>query len=378
MKKNEKKEDFLGALQAFVKERDIPMEDIIKSLERALSLAYKKEYNVDQAEICVDIERTPARFYLRKKVVETVKIPTVEISLEKARQIDKRVGLEDFVKVEMVDTQNFGRVAAQNARQIIIQEIHAAEDEKLFRKFASRENEALWAVLTHKNPETGDMTLRVGGEGNEGTNVWLAKNDQMPGDFDVLEIGQQVLVCIKEIRTKARRSHLSVSRRLPNLVHYLFEVEVPEIKDGLVEIRAIAREPGDRTKLAVFATEENIDPVGACVGARSSRVGAVVNALRGEKMDIVAWSEDICTFVASALAPADVISVTQTPGTKDCRVIVPDDQLSLAIGKAGQNARLAANLTKCKIDIKPASMADVEEEPAEETAEQIEEAPIEE
>lgn len=374
MKKNEKKEDFLGALQAFVKERDIPMEDIIKSLERALSLAYKKEFNVDQAEICVDIERSPARFYLRKKVVETVKIPTVEITLEKARQIDKRVGLEDFVKVEMVDTQNFGRVAAQNARQIIIQEIHAAEDEKLFRKFASRENEALWAVLTHKNPETGDMTLRVGGEGNEGTNVWLAKNDQMPGDFDILEIGQQVLVCIKEIRTKARRSHLSVSRRLPNLVHYLFEVEVPEIKDGLVEIRAIAREPGDRTKLAVYATEENIDPVGACVGARSSRVGAVVNALRGEKMDIVAWSEDVCTFVASALAPADVISVTQTPGTKDCRVIVPDDQLSLAIGKAGQNARLAANLTKCKIDIKPASMADVEEEPAaEETEEQTEE-----
>ena len=374
MKKNEKKEDFLGALQAFVKERDIPMEDIIKSLERALSLAYKKEYNVDQAEICVDIERTPARFYLRKKVVETVKTPTVEISLEKARQIDKRVGLDDYVKVEMVDTQNFGRVAAQNARQIIIQEIHAAEDEKLFRKYASKENEVLWAVLTHKNPESGDMTLRIGGEGSEGTNVWLAKNDQMPDDFEVLEIGQQVLVCIKEIRTKARRSHVSVSRRLPNLVQHLFEVEVPEIKDGLVEIRAIAREAGDRTKLAVFATEENIDPVGACVGARSSRVGAVVNALRGEKMDIVAWSEDICTFVASALAPADVVSVTLTPGTRDCRVIVPDDQLSLAIGKSGQNARLAANLTKCKIDIKPESQANGAEEATAETEEaQVEE-----
>ncbi len=374
MKKNEKKEDFLGALQAFVKERDIPMEDIIKSLERALSLAYKKEYNVDQAEICVDIEKSPARFYLRKKVVETVKTPTVEISLEKARQIDKRVGLEDYVMVEMVDTQNFGRVAAQNARQIIIQEIHAAEDEKLFRKYATKENEALWAVLTHKNPETGDMTLRVGGEGNEGTNVWLAKNDQMPGDFEILEIGQQVLVCIKEIRTKSRRSHVSVSRRLPNLVQYLFEVEVPEIKDGLVEIKAIAREPGDRTKLAVYATEENIDPVGACVGSRSSRASAVVNALRGEKMDIVAWSEDVCTFVASALAPADVISVTQIPGTKECRVIVPDDQLSLAIGKSGQNACLAAKLTKCKIDIKAESQADA----VAESAEKPEEAKVEE
>lgn len=374
MKKNEKKEDFLGALQAFVKERDIPMEDIIKSLERALSLAYKKEYNVDQAEICVDIEKSPARFYLRKKVVETVKTPTVEISLEKARQIDKRVGLEDYVMVEMVDTQNFGRVAAQNARQIIIQEIHAAEDEKLFRKYATKENEALWAVLTHKNPETGDMTLRVGGEGNEGTNVWLAKNDQMPGDFEILEIGQQVLVCIKEIRTKSRRSHVSVSRRLPNLVQYLFEVEVPEIKDGLVEIKAIAREPGDRTKLAVYATEENIDPVGACVGSRSSRVSAVVNALRGEKMDIVAWSEDVCTFVASALAPADVLSVTQIPGTKECRVVVPDDQLSLAIGKSGQNACLAAKLTKCKIDIKAKSQAELGAEPTEKPEEaQVEE-----
>ena len=361
MKKNEKKEDFLGALQAFVKERDIPLEDMIKSLEKALSLAYKKEYNVDAAEICVDIERSPARFYLRKQVVEVVKTPTVEISLEKARQIDKRAGLGDFVKVEMVDTQNFGRVAAQNARQIIIQEIHAAEDEKLFKKYASKENEVLWAVLTHKNPETGDMTLRIGGEGKDGTNVWLSKNDQMPGDYEELEIGQEVMVCIKEIRSKSRRSHVSVSRKLPNLVQHLFEIEVPEIKEGLVEIRAIAREAGDRTKLAVYATEENIDPVGACVGSRSSRVAAVVNALRGEKMDIVAWSEDVCTFVASALAPADVISVTQTPGTNECRVVVPDDQLSLAIGKLGQNARLAANLTKCKIDIKPASKSDEEE-----------------
>jgi len=369
MKKNEKKEDFLGALQAFVKERDIPLEDMIKSLERALSLAYKKEYNVDAAEICVDIERSPARFYLRKQVVEVVKTPSVEISLEKARQIDRRAGLGDYVKVEVVDTKNFGRVAAQNARQIIIQEIHAAEAEKLFKKYASKENEVLWAVLTHKNPETGDMTLRLGGEGKEGTNVWLSKNDQMPGDFEELEIGQEVMVCIKEIRSKSRRSHVSVSRKLPNLVQHLFEIEVPEIKDGLVEIRAIAREAGDRTKLAVYATEENIDPVGACVGSRSSRVAAVVNALRGEKMDIVAWSEDVCTFVASALAPADVISVTQTPGTNECRVIVPDDQLSLAIGKLGQNARLAANLTKCKIDIKPASKADEVEEKTEEAGE---------
>ncbi|MBR6825785.1 MAG: transcription termination/antitermination protein NusA [Oscillospiraceae bacterium] len=373
MKKNEKKEDFLGALQAFVKERDIPMEDILKSLERALSLAYKKEYNVDAAEICVDIEKSPARFYLRKKVVEAVKVPSVEISLEKARQIDKRVGLGDFVKVEMVDTHNFGRVAAQNARQIIIQEIHAAEGEKLFRKYASKENEAVWAVLTHKNPETGDMTLRLGGEGNDGTNVWLSKNDQLPGDFEEFEIGQEVMVCVKEIRRNTRRAQICVSRTHPNLVLYLFEIEVPEIKEGLVEIRAIAREAGDRTKLAVYATEENIDPVGACVGSRSSRVGAVVNALRGEKMDIVAWSEDVCTFVASALAPADVISVTQIPGTKECRVIVPDDQLSLAIGKAGQNARLAANLTKCKIDIKPASQAKAVEAPEEPAQEAVEE-----
>ncbi|MBR4308261.1 MAG: transcription termination/antitermination protein NusA [Oscillospiraceae bacterium] len=365
MKKNEKKEDFLGALQAFVKERGIPMEDIIKSLEKALSLAYKKEYNVEAAELCVDIERTPARIYLRKKVVEVVKTPSVEISLDKAREIDKRVGLDDYVKVEMVDTQNFGRVAAQNARQVIIQELRSAEGDKIYKKFASREQEVLWTVLTHKHPDSGDMTLRLGGEGTEGTNVWLPKSEQLPGDYDAFEVGDQVLVCVKEVRRTARRSSICVSRTHPNLVQYLFEIEVPEIKEGLVEIRAIAREAGDRTKLAVYATEENIDPVGACVGARSSRVAAVVNALRGEKMDIVVWSEDVCTFVASALAPADVISVTNTPGTKECRVIVPDDQLSLAIGKAGQNARLAANLTKCKIDIKPESQANaVAEEPA--------------
>ncbi|MBQ2445171.1 MAG: transcription termination/antitermination protein NusA [Oscillospiraceae bacterium] len=370
MKKNEKKEDFLGALQAFVKERGIPMEDTLKSLEKALSLAYKKEFNVEAAELCVDIEHTPARIYLRKKVVEVVKAPSVEISLEKAREIDKRVGLDDYVKVEMVDTQNFGRVAAQNARQVIIQELRFAEGDKIYKKFASQEQEVVWTVLTYKHPESGDMTLRLGGEGPEGTNVWLPKSEQLPGDYEAFEVGDQVLVCVKEVRRSSRRSNICVSRTHPNLVLHLFAVEVPEIKEGLVEIRAIAREAGDRTKLAVYATEENIDPVGACVGSRSSRVGAVVNALRGEKMDIVVWSEDVATFVASALAPADVISVTQTPGTKECRVIVPDDQLSLAIGKAGQNARLAACLTKCKIDIKPASQAEEVQLPeAEEDAE---------
>ena len=206
------------------------------------------------------------------------------------------------------------------------------------------------------------MTIRIG-QGTDKTDALLPVGEQVKTEHFVE--GDMIRVYVIEVRRSSRGPQVMVSRTHPALVKRLFELEVPEISSGAVEIRSIAREPGSRTKIAVHAAEENIDPVGACVGARGARVGAVVEELQGEKMDIVVWSEDICQFVASALSPADVISVTQLQqGAKACRVIVPDDQLSLAIGKEGQNARLAARLTGCKIDIKPASQAEALEEAA--------------
>lgn len=199
--------------------------------------------------------------------------------------------------------------------------------------------------------------MRIG-QGSDRTDALLAAGEQVRGEK--FAEGDLIRVYVVEVRRSNRGPQVLVSRTHPALVKRLFELEVPEISAGAVEIRSIAREPGSRTKLAVCAAEENVDPVGACVGARGARVGTVVDELQGEKVDIVVWSEDVCAFVASALSPADVISVTQLPGLRACRVVVPDDQLSLAIGKEGQNARLAARLTGCKIDIKPASRADEE------------------
>ena len=209
------------------------------------------------------------------------------------------------------------------------------------------------------------MTIRIG-QGADRTDALLTAGEQVKTEH--FTEGDMIRVFVVEVRRSNRGPQVLVSRTHPALVKRLFELEVPEIASGAVEIRSIAREPGSRTKIAVHATEENVDPVGACVGARGARVGAVVDELQGEKMDIVVWSEDLSKFVASALSPADVISVTQLPGAKACRVIVPDDQLSLAIGKEGQNARLAARLTGCKIDIKPASQAELFEETSEERA----------
>ena len=226
---------------------------------------------------------------------------------------------------------------------------------------------------------SGDMTVRIG-QGGDRTDALLAVGEQVRTEH--FTEGDLIRVYVVEVRRSSRGPQVLVSRTHPALVKRLFEREVPEIESGAVEIRSISREPGSRTKLAVCATEPNIDPVGACVGPRGARVNAIVEELQGEKIDIVVWSDDIARFVASALSPADVISVTPLPGQKACRVIVPDDQLSLAIGKEGQNARLAARLTGCKIDIKPASQAEsageaeqpAEEEPVSETVEEAPEA----
>ena len=229
----------------------------------------------------------------------------------------------------------------------------------IFDSFSSRQHEILMGTVLRIDPITRDMTVRIG-QGNDRTDALLSAGEQVHGE--VFREGDLIRVYVVEVHRTNRGPQVIVSRTHPGLVKRLFELNVPEIESGLVEIKATAREAGSRTKLAVHATEENIDPVGACVGPRGGRVGAVVEELRGEKMDIVVWSENPEEFVASALSPADVLSVRLVPGIKACRVIVPDDQLSLAIGKEGQNARLAARLTGYKIDIKPESQADVCEE----------------
>jgi N utilization substance protein A len=257
-----------------------------------------------------------------------------------------------------VRPRNFGRIAAQTARQVIIQGIREAEQGMVFDEFTSKEHEILTGVVTRIDPRNGAVALRLG-SGGESTDTNLSMNEQVKGER--YQEGQRLKVYVVEVRRATKGPQVLISRTHPGLVKRLFELEVPEIYDGTVEIRSIAREAGSRTKLAVWSADPNVDPIGACVGPRGQRVNTIVEELKGEKMDIIKFSEDPAQYIAAALAPADVISVTPLEDGKSCRVVVPDDQLSLAIGKEGQNARLAAKLTGYKIDIKPAS-APVEEE----------------
>ena len=352
--------EIFAALRQLEKERGIPVSYMVDRITQALVAAYKKDRDGYTDNVYVELTENKMCMYAQKEVVDEVFSPTTEITLDAAKKIDKKIQLGDLINVE-IKTQNFGRIAAQTAKQVIIQGIREAERGMVFENFSSKEHEILTGTVLRID-NSGDMTIRIG-QGTDKTDALLAVGEQVAGEK--FTEGDMIRVYIVEVRRSQRGPQVLVSRTHPALVKRLFELEVPEIESGEVEIRAIAREPGSRTKLAVYATQENIDPVGACVGARGARVAAVVDELQGEKMDIVVWSEDISAFVASALSPADVISVTQLGTAKACRVIVPDDQLSLAIGKEGQNARLAARLTGCKIDIKPASQA-------EEIAEEVE------
>ena len=348
--------EIFAALRQLEKERGIPVDYMVERITQALVAAYKKDKDGYTDNVYVELTEEKMEMYAQKEVVDEVISPATEITLDAARKIDKNAQLGDLVNVG-IQTNAFGRIAAQTAKQVIIQGIREAERGMIFDSFSSKEHEILTGTVLRID-NSGDITVRVG-QGTDRTDALLAVGEQVRTEH--FTEGDMIRVYVVEVRRSNRGPQVLVSRTHPALVKRLFELEVPEIGSGAVEIRSIAREPGSRTKLAVHAAEENIDPVGACVGARGARVGAVVEELQGEKMDIVVWSEDICRFVASALSPADVISVTQLPGQKACRVIVPDDQLSLAIGKEGQNARLAAKLTGWKIDIKSESQAADEE-----------------
>ena len=298
----------------------------------------------------------------KKDVVEEVDNPCTEMSLQMAREKLPHAQLGDVIRIE-VRTRDFGRIAAQTARQVIIQGMREAERGMIYDEFSSKEHEILTGVVTRVDPRSGAVSLRIG-SGSEATEAFLAPGEQVKGEA-YLE-GMRLRVYVVEVRRSTKGPQVLISRTHPGLVKRLFELEVPEIYDGTVEVKSIAREAGSRTKLAVWSADPDVDPIGACVGPRGQRVNNIVEELKGEKVDIIKWSEEPAEYIAAALSPADVVSVAVREEGKACRVVVPDDQLSLAIGKEGQNARLAAKLTGYKIDIKSASAAhEWEEEDAE-------------
>ena len=349
--------EIFAALRQLEKERGIPVSYMTDRITQALLAAYTKDRDGYTDNVFVELNETAMRMYAQKEVVDEVFTPATEIQLEAARKIDPKCELGDLVNEE-IKTQAFGRIAAQTAKQVIIQGLREAERDMVFDSFSSKEHEILTGTVLRIEPMSGDITVRIG-QGSDRTDAYLSAGEQVKTEH--YKEGDMIRVYVVEVRRSNRGPQVIVSRTHPGLVKRLFELNVPEIESGEVEIKSIAREAGSRTKLAVHATVENVDPVGSRVGPRGGRVAAVVDELHGEKMDIVVWDEDPCAFVAAALSPADVISVDLIEGQKACRVVVPDDQLSLAIGKEGQNARLAARLTAHKIDIKPESQAEAAE-----------------
>ena len=376
-KKNEQpeKENMVAAVAALAKEKNISKEVLFSAIEEALKSAYKnnfsKEYGMppSNANVRVELNRETGavRLFARKTVERWVTDEASEISIEDAQKIQPSYQQDDIVEVE-VTPDNFRRVAAQTAKQVIVQKIREAERGKVYDDFIEKENEILTAIVHSVDPETKDVYVELGK--TEGV---LEPAQQMA--TDVYTPGERFKVYVLEVVADRRLARpgakhgpqVSVSRIHPGLVKRLFELEVPEIQSGIVQIKSISREAGSRTKMAVHSTDPMIDPVGSCVGPRGQRVDRVVTELRGEKIDIIKWSADPAEFVANALNPAHVVNVFVNEQEKACRVVVPDNQLSLAIGKEGQNARLAARLSGWKIDIKSQSQIDeqVEAEAAE-------------
>lgn len=340
--------EFFEALEQLEKEKGIPVDYMLDRVGQALITAYKRDNDgmTDNVYVVPDRNKKEIRMYVRKTVVDDLYEPYEELTIEEALQYKSAPKLGDIIDID-IPTKSFGRIAAQTAKQVIIQGIREAERGMVLSEFESKEHEILTAVVSRIDPR-GSYVLEMVSQG-EKTEAFLPVSEQVAGES--FKEGDRVKVYVIEVRKGTRGPQVMISRTHPGLVKRLFELEVPEIHDGIVEVRSIAREAGNRTKIAVASNDPNVDPIGACVGTRGARVGNIVEELGGEKIDIIKWSEDAAAFVSSALAPASVISAATLPEGRACRVIVPDDQLSLAIGKEGQNARLAAKLTGCKIDI---------------------------
>lgn len=345
--------EFFAAIEELEKEKGIPKDYMLEKINQALLAALRKDNPGAEENVFVDVDESKAKIdmYIRKTVVEELTNPAIEILPDEAKRYSKRASVGDTVNIP-VDTKKFGRIAAQAAKQVIIQGIREAERSMVYEEFTSKEHEILTGTVSHIDETRGSVSINVTSN-SEFTEAVLNQNERVPNE--VLREGDRIKVYVVEVRKLSSGPQVVISRTHPGLVKRLFELEVPEIFDGTVEIKSIAREAGSRTKMAVWSSDPAVEPIGACVGPKGGRVSAVVSELRGEKIDIVKYSDDPAEYIAAALAPSDVVSVQLLEDGKSCRVIVPDNQLSLAIGKEGQNVRLAARLTGYKIDIKPES-----------------------
>ncbi|WP_232697074.1 transcription termination factor NusA [Brevibacillus daliensis] len=343
--------EFIEALHDLEKEKGIDKEVLIEAIEAALISGYKRNFNSAQ-NVRVDVNRHTGqvRVYARKSVVEDVLDSRMEISLEAAQEIDPNYRIEDIVEIE-VTPRDFGRIAAQTAKQVVTQRIREAERGLIYSEFIDREEDIVTGIVQRQDSRFYYVDLGK-------VEAIMPLTEKMPSDEFKPQDRMKAYIIKVEKTTKGPQ--IVISRTHPGLLKRLFELEVPEIYDGVVEIKSVAREAGDRSKIAVYSVNSEVDPVGACVGPKGMRVQTIVNELKGEKIDIVRWSEDPAEYVANALSPSKVVHVEVNAEEKMTRVIVPDYQLSLAIGKRGQNARLAAKLTGWKIDIKSESQAEQE------------------
>ncbi len=355
--------EFFEAVEDIEAEKGIPRQYMYDKIKQAMLTAFRRDNPEceDNVEILLDEEKKRIEMKVNKVVVDEVEDPSHEINLEAAKKVSKRAKIGNVIGVP-VETKQFGRIAAQSAKNVIIQGIREAERSMVYEEFTSKEHEILTGVVSHIEPRNGSVSIRISSN-SEFTEAMLSANERIK--TEALKEGDRIKVYVVEVRNSTRGPQVLISRTHPGLVKRLFELEVPEIYDGTVEIKSIAREAGSRTKMAVWSEDPDVDPIGACVGPKGGRVASIVNELGGEKIDIINYSENPEEYVAAALSPSEVVSVTMFEDGKSCRAIVPDSQLSLAIGKEGQNARLAAKLTGFKIDIKPQSEADAEDAEAE-------------
>ena len=338
--------DFFLAIDELEKEKGISKEKVIESLETALAIACKKNFGeASRVVVKTNPEKFSIRVFISKTVVEEVVEPESQISLDDAREIKKSYKLGDEVLTEL-DPRTFGRIAAQNARQVIINSLHQAEKDVTYNQFADKESELIVGVVSRVK-EDGTIYVEIGKNQMEGV---LTVQEQIPGEK--FQAGDRIKVLVKRVRDSVGGTQVMLSRANYMFIKRLFENEVPEIRAEIVQIKNIVREAGFRTKMAVYSTDPDIDAVGACVGNKGARVNAIVSEIGGEKIDIIPWSSDILDYIARALSPAKVLIVQADEDKKEAKVIVPDEKLSLAIGKEGQNARLAARLTGWKIDVK--------------------------
>ena len=340
--------ELIEALNVLEKEKDISKEVLLEAIENSLITAYKNHFGkADNVKVTIDRETGDYHIYAEKEVVEVVEDPVTQINVDAAHEISKKHQLGDVINVE-IKSKEFGRIATQNAKNIITQKIREEERRAIVEKFSGKERDIVTGIVQRVNNRSISINLGK-------ADAILNESEQVKGE--VFMPNERVKLYVVEVKEGTKGPRILVSRAHPELVKRLFEAEVTEVKDGVVEIVNIAREAGSRSKICVRSHNPNVEPVGACVGVNGARVNAIVDELRGEKIDIINWSENPAILIENALSPAKVVSVIADDEEKTARVVVPDYQLSLAIGKEGQNARLAARLTGFKIDIKSESQA---------------------